>query len=282
MEKPSIRLAFLKNHFIKSRIKWVFALLSGVLSFSLGFVALAGWFLKIPAITSFGSNYIPMAPDTALLFTLFGLILFLYTLLPYNYLVLRSGKIFAIISLIVSISLFYLSYTGNHPKIEHLGLSFAGEFSDAPVGHMSPLTALCFGLSALFLLVFLSQSSKRSKRVTLFAFLLACVTMSVSFSLMIAYLFGSPVMYGGRFIPPALPTSLAFLILTFGFVVISGCLFKTIEKGDVKSGRLPIIYAPVFILLATGVVTAGYLYYKNYERQFRTDVERSTVCCCRS
>ena len=49
----------------------------GVVTLVLGAVALSGWFIGSTRLTSVHPDYIPMAPNTALCFTLLGLLLFL-------------------------------------------------------------------------------------------------------------------------------------------------------------------------------------------------------------
>jgi hypothetical protein len=39
----------------------------------LGFVGLLGWFFNAPLLSSFGANFIPMAPNTSLIFIVLGI-----------------------------------------------------------------------------------------------------------------------------------------------------------------------------------------------------------------
>ena len=55
-----------------NRISNVIAKVCGALAAILGLIALAGWTLELPVLTSFGPGLIPMAPSNALLFVLFG------------------------------------------------------------------------------------------------------------------------------------------------------------------------------------------------------------------
>ena len=48
----------------------------GAAAASLGLIALLGWVLELPFLTSLGQGWIPMAPSIALLFMLFGTAVF--------------------------------------------------------------------------------------------------------------------------------------------------------------------------------------------------------------
>ena len=47
-------------------------LASGIVVATIGLLALLGWFLGLPLLASFKTDYIPMAPSTAALFLLYG------------------------------------------------------------------------------------------------------------------------------------------------------------------------------------------------------------------
>jgi uncharacterized membrane protein len=45
-------------------------------------------------------------------------------------------------------------------------------------------------------------------------------------------------------------------------------------KLDIKENRALYVLVLIFIILAAGIVTTGYLYYRNYKQQYRTQVEQ--------
>ncbi|MCX5647751.1 MAG: hypothetical protein NTX40_06945, partial [Planctomycetota bacterium] len=45
------------------------------------------------------------------------------------------------------------------------------------------------------------------------------------------------------------------------------------EDGS-KARQTPYVLGLIFVILAAGIVTAGYFYYRNYEEQYRAEVER--------
>jgi PAS domain S-box-containing protein len=262
---------------IKARRSHLFAQAIGLLALSaagLGLVALLGWILGLNILASFGTGLIPMAPSTALLFVLFGQALFFRNRLPQNRGVRIMGIATGLIGLATSLLLSYFSSRGIHPHIEHLGILISGTIAGAPVGHMSPLTAICFAVISLSFLAALSSNAGRPKRA-LAAFWSALLVALTSLVFLLAYFLGAPLMYGGGVVPPALSTSLAFLFLALGLLVSASLQVWSFDGQKVAAtSRTTYGFILVFILLASGIVAIGYFYYSNHEKQYRTGIEQ--------
>ena len=245
-----------------------------VLAAGLGFVALLGWIAGLPLLCTFGPGRIPMAPSTALLFLLYGAGALVLTRSPLKRVVQRIGMVVGSMGTLAALLLFFLSYLGIHPEAEHLGIPIVGTVNGAPIGHMSPLTAFCFVLVGLsFLASLLSSSGRRWRAATAFGF--ASLVVLTSVALLLAYLFGSPLLYGSSVIPPALSTSLAFLILGTALLVSSGQ--RTWPRGrlsDTANTRATYVLILIFVLLATGIVAAGYFYFRSYGKSYKVEIER--------
>jgi len=81
-------------------------------------------------------------------------------------------------------------------------------------------------------------------------------------------------MYAGGVIPPSLPTSLAFLFLAVGLFVHAGNQILSYNKiKDAITTRYSYLLFSIFLLMSVGILTGGYLAYRNYERKYRTEVE---------
>jgi len=238
-----------------------------------GLLAIIGWITGYLILSGFGSP-VPMAPSTALLFILFGSAIFSHILNPINRTMRLSGISIGLIGVLAAVLLFFLSYQGIYLDAEHFGIPINGTAAGVPIGHMSPLTAFCFVLVGCSFLALLSSRPSASGRAMM-AFWLACLIMLISCILLIAYLFGAPLLYGGHFIPPALSTSLGFIVLGIALFVLSVSQIRagsaTIEAVDRRIANILIL---VFMILAAGIVSAGYFYYHNYEKQYRTKIEQ--------
>ena len=246
----------------------VFALLAA----AFGFLALLGWVLELPRLTSFGADLMPMAPSTAVLFLLFGAATGLRGRTPLSrrsfWVSVAAGWFGALAALL----LFVLSCLNIHWAVEHLGLNVTGTVGGAPKGHISPVGAFCFLLASVSFLASLSRSAIPRWRVAL-ASGSAGVLLATCFIFLLAYLYGAPLLYGGSFIPPALNTILAFTMLGVA-LLLSAVRSSGPRGGQPKEIAITsYVFLLVFVLLVAGIVAVGYLYYRHYEKQYRTEVE---------
>jgi PAS domain S-box-containing protein len=246
----------------------------GIVAAGFGFLALLGWTLPIPLLASLGPEFIPMAPSTALLFVVLGLATFWRARRPRSRAVQRWSAIVGIAGALVSLALAILSVQGIYLEVEHVGLPITGALNGVPLGHMSPVTALSFLLVSVSFLASRPSDRERTGRL-IAAFALAAVVCLANYVFVLAYFVGLPLLYGGTLIPPALPTSLTFLAL--GLSLAASAQHQTRQPGrpgDATPARLANTFLLVFAALALTIVTVGYLYYRNYENQYRREVER--------
>jgi PAS domain S-box-containing protein len=244
-----------------------------VLVAGIGLVAFLGWILEMPVLASLGSGMIPMAPSTAVLFVLYAVAVFLRAYLPLSRGTYWIGLSVNSAGALVALLLFILSYQGIRLDAEHLGFAIVNTAGEIPKGHMSPVTAVCFLLAALSFLGSLTSSPERPWRATV-AWWLACLLIMISFVLVLAYLYGEPVFYSSPFIPPAAPTSMALMALGIALLGLAGPQARLFHRQIESTTRASYAFILIFIILAAGIVTAGYLSYRSYQKRYRTEVER--------
>ncbi len=245
-----------------------------LLTAGFGLLALLGWLLGMPVLSSFGMGLIQMAPITALLFGLLGSALFLYVRRPESRVTRWIALVIGAFSAFVSLVLLVLSSLGYRLDVEQLGILTSGLLDDTLSGNMSPATAGSFLLaSVLLLLLFLPSGGKRRQAIA--AQGIALLIILVNYVFILAYIIGLPMFYGGNTIPPAAPTNLAFL--AFGAALLARSRTQT-NPSDKPAEALPanISYTIllVFVVLALTIITIGYRYYQNYTRHYRIEVER--------
>jgi PAS domain S-box-containing protein len=246
----------------------------GALAAGAGVVALLGWSSGLLFLASLGSGKIPMAPSTALLFVLYGVATVLRARLP-----LQRGAYWLGVALngagaLVAVLLFFLSYQGIYLEAERLGFAPTGAVSGAPIGHMSPATALGFLVASLSLLASLPPFSNRTWRAIM-AWGFACLLLVASSVLLLAYLYGTPLLYGGSLIPPAASTTLAFAALGIALAALAGPqAWPRGESARAATRPASVLFTTALVLLAAGVITAGYLYFRSYEARYRVEMER--------
>jgi PAS domain S-box-containing protein len=176
----------------------------------IGATALAGWLSGSRALTAFGASYIPMAPNTGVLFLLLGVSLAVLTA-PH-----RHARLFArcavAAALVVAAAHLAEYLVGADLGIDRWAFSTPSEsLGFAPVGRMAFFTALSLVLACPAILV---QSFPRRPRFAgELAGLLAVVVTLIGLVFSLGYLYHAPLLYGSARIPMALPTSVALVLL---------------------------------------------------------------------
>lgn len=240
---------------------------------ALAILACIGWVTNNLLLASFNSAYIPMALSTASLFLLFGIALLIYNNEASSKNILTIARIVNIAGIILSVLFLFLSLNNTRLDVEHLWLATSYDENRFVLGHMSPVTAFCLILIGTSVL--LVQFSSIQKKLRVYGYILSALTVIIAFILILLYIFGVPLFYGGAFIPPALTTS--FSILFFGLAnstIFGTNILFTQEQSDVFDKRTFFTIALLYLVLAVGLLTAGYSYFKSYEANHRREVER--------
>lgn len=225
-----------------------------------GAVSLTGW-LSGERILSDIESTVPMAPSTAILFIVFGFLMILRGFSSGKPGIARIILISGSIASLLSVAFLILSYLGVFLTIERLGVSPLPDVNGIPVGHMSPLTAGCFILTGMALLLPMTTLIGQRTSLTV-SFWTSVALVLISFILLVAYLFGSPLLYNSGFIPPAFTTSVSFLILGIPLLVSNGSIFWTSFSREEDSGvRSLSILSLILLLFTVGLVTTGYFYF---------------------
>jgi hypothetical protein len=181
----------------------------------IGAVALLGWMTGSRTLSAIGRDFIPMAPNTALLVVLLGAGLCAPSKSPwalsYNRVAIALAFLFSasrVAEYLLGINLGVDSWLFSFPS-ESLGL--------APVGKMAFFTALTLMLACIALAGLTVPTRKRyvDEVVRTLGFVVTLVGSVFS----LGYLYDAPLLYGGRSIPMALPTAIAFVILGLSIVI---------------------------------------------------------------
>jgi PAS domain S-box-containing protein len=257
---------------IEKHIVNIFIKVCSLLVAIMGILAIVGWILDIPQLASFDPCLIPMALSTAVLFVTFGLIIFFHNQLPSSRIMFRVELVISSIGILVALLVLYFSLNGIRPDIEHLGMKMNGVFDKSVAGHMSPVTAFCFILVSLsFLIIRAKPGQKKQIKISL---ILAAIVFVISIIILLSYLLGTPLLYEGSFIPPALTTYIAFLFLVTALLLISALkIWSQEERSDVLSTRYTYILVLVFTIITVSIMTVGYSYYKSYEKQYLSGIK---------
>src|ERR1039457_301635 len=220
-------------------------------------LALIGWMFDILILASGAKSYIPMAPSTAVFFMILGGALLLSLRMPElrsaRLILLVSALFVALVSLVILID--YLSEAFN-PNLEGLIPIEPGTFGSISTGRMSPISAANFIVDGLSLLLFTIYSPK-NLRARGAATLLCAVVTAIGGVMLLGYLHGSPLLYGGSIIPVSLPTAFSFFALGIGQISVF-CADSPLIFGDSIRSRLMRAFLPItaVIVIIHGVLDA--------------------------
>jgi hypothetical protein len=189
------------------------SIVCALLTCALGALTLVGWVAGIEALASIRRNYIPMAPSTALGFAILGTIMLLRQgrLLPR-----RVADILLLVVAIVAAAKLFELVSGASLGLDELLVADPAMFGAVKKGRMSPITALNFLLMCTAIFTLLRDGWRT------WAGWIAVAGIGINFVVVLGYLHGSPLLYGGRFVPVALPTALAFFLLGVSVIAAAG------------------------------------------------------------
>ncbi len=212
-------------------------------------MAVAGWLIHKPILASLRSEYIPMAPATALVFlAVCGI-----WLIQKKFYYLSRVRVFIQLILVGMFLLVLLLatryFTGLGPDLEQLLSPNPPLFGQILSARMSPLTALGFlvAIPAFFLLTIINPGY-RTKSVSA---ILSLIVFSLNGIYYLGYLFRAPLFYGGRFIPIALTSVLAFLFLSLALMLSAGQTTWPVRSfvGSSIKARLMRVFIPVSFVI---------------------------------
>ncbi|WP_395746933.1 PP2C family protein-serine/threonine phosphatase [Prosthecobacter sp.] len=235
---------------IYRRISFLCALMTGVL----GMLTLIGWISGLEVLASIRQTYIPMAPSTALAFTLLGLVMLLRERPQFRRPV--ALLLLTVVGIVSGGKLFEF-FSGVSLGVEEWLVADPAMFGSVRTGRMSPITALNFLLICVAILALLKV------KLQLWAGPLAAVVLATSSVVVLGYLHGTPLLYGGAIIPVALPTAAAFILLGSSIIAAVGaeCWPFRNWQGDSTRALLLRWFLPAVVLvaLAEGLLRTHYI-----------------------
>ncbi|MGD0283585.1 MAG: GAF domain-containing protein [Dissulfurispiraceae bacterium] len=149
-------------------------------------------------------------------------------------------------------------FLGKQFEVEYREIQPHVYYAQVPVGHMSPITATNFLVAALgvLFLVFSDKGKQRFKHVAAF---MAMAVVITGFVIILGYLHGTPLLYGGTIIPVALTTAISFMLTGVGLITAAGphVLPVRVFAGPTVSNRLMRTFLPA---ITTFVLIDGLAY----------------------
>ncbi len=175
------------------------------LALALGALTLIGWTTGLEALASMRAKYIPMAPSTALAFTILSAAILAQSGKWRARPALTLGGV-ALVGLLAVAKLGEFFWNTSF-DLERWLIADPALFGSVQKGRMSPITAANFLISAGGV-AGLMRAGWRP-----WAGRAAALVQLTGMVIVLGYLFGTPLLYGATIIPVALPTAAAFLCL---------------------------------------------------------------------
>jgi PAS domain S-box-containing protein len=176
--------------------------------------ALVGWFSGSVALRGIKPTYVPMAPNTALVFIALGALLATFARNSRGFLI--AARVAAILPIILVGARFSEYLFGIDLKADRWIFNFPAErLGLAPVGKMAFFTSATFLLFSSALLLITWPNHRWTNSV---AKVLAVIVAFMGSAFSLGYVYGAPLLYGGQSIPMALNTALAFVIGGLGLL----------------------------------------------------------------
>jgi len=199
---------------VKSQVLKPVSLLS-ILIFFISTITLVAYVLGNWRLISFGQDYIPMAPLTAILFIILSIIFIIHSNSQNStrwWIVVIGSFLLFIISTVSLIQGFFPQLPDLNTLVFHVTDAIAG----IPVGRISPVTAGIFLLFSLSIWMGLSVDTRILESSALIAVLISIFGLSV----VVGYWYQTPFLYGGTDVPVALTSGIGFLIGGYALVLL--------------------------------------------------------------
>ena len=226
-----------------SRSLRVVALACASLTVVLGLMTFIGWISAMPLLASVRAKYIPMAPSTALCFSLIGSGLLIHLLRPAWRWIPRVA---AGLVLVMAIAKLVEIIGGFKFGIDAWFVRNPGLFGAVPTGRMAPLTALTFVFTAAGLLALTGKHAGKSAGAA------GALVTVIGAVVLAGYAYGTPLLYGGTIIPVALSTACGFFLSGVSIMTAAGVTGWPLRVflGDSTRALLLRSFVPVVIAAA--------------------------------
>lgn len=204
-----------------------------------------GWISGLSLLASVRARYIPMAPSTALCFSLLGIGIVLHLQRP----ALRwLPRLLAGVVLVFAVAKLVEFLSGLHFGIDAWFVRNPEMFGEVPTGRMGPMTALDFAFTALGLIA-LTRSS-----VSRWAGTLGALATIISAVVLVGYWYGTPLLYDGAIIPVALSTAWGFFLCGSAIVAATGADAWPLRSFLGDSTRAVLLRAFVPVIIAAALI----------------------------
>ncbi len=241
------------------------AILGAIISSITAVLGLIGYIPGFGVLGSVQEEFIPMAPSTAISFLILNILILI---LPYINWKRRNTIIGCFLALLVSffgILETLDGFLGTDLNLENLLIPSAGTLGAIPIARMSPSTGAVFFIGGLatFSLIYIRFKKISNPKLMNLAGILGALTMVVALIFLLAYIYGTPLLYGqGSLVPMALTTAFGFLMLGVGLFASSdktSIPLRFIAQPNTYAQLLRIFFPLSIIAVLTGSLVTFFI-----------------------
>ncbi len=224
----------------------------------MGVLSLFGWAFNIQwLIGVWKSGYFPIAPATSICFIVFGIVI-ISGICHKEYKFRRWLLTWLIVFVsIYSVLVFLVSFLKIDFAFNEILFPAESLSTKLPINRMSPYTGILFFLCGISLL--LKVYFHREKIVLHIVSGVGSLVGFAGFVGLLGYLFGTPLLYSGDFIPLSVNTAIGFLLMGTSLVCLGGSntFFARHFSGMASSAIVLRIFLPIIIL---GILTEAMVF----------------------
>ncbi|MDQ1266922.1 MAG: transporter substrate-binding protein, partial [Bacteroidota bacterium] len=219
-------------------------IICGAITVLAGLIVIIGYIFGDYFLEFVGKNYVPMADETAFSFLIIGTVLIFFgknrNEPGLRYILFGSAAILALMGILT-----LADAASNHIyNISDFLFNYKQKINNIPIGKMSSITAVCFLLQGISLLLL---GLKKVRFSTIFSL----IVLIGGYIILIAYWFGVPYFYREGFIPIALSTAIFMLVSATGLLFAAGreSFPLRLFLGESTQARLMRGFMPVILLI---------------------------------
>lgn len=214
----------------------------------LGVIEIFAYIFDQRLLLSFNEHFIPIAPDTAIIFIVLGSLFNLRTKNSHNNFLQNTAialfgtiAIYTILKILEALINVDLTFS----KILLPSTEFLGTIQ---LKRISPITSLIILLASISGIISYSPVLKNTYKN--FSAYLGTAVLISGFTITTAYTLGTPIFYIGSFIPVALPTAIGLTFLGAGIVALTGekSVINRLYTGKTIKSLLIRSFIPIIIV----------------------------------
>lgn len=205
-------------------MRWNISLIGGLLAILICLMGLTGLYFDITFFSSILPGYKSISIGTSLIWITLASVLVVYKSSIFPDRVLLSLRIITIIIAIYNLIDCVFDLFGRETLYEEITISALQPFFAQTLTPISPITSCILVLASISIYTLLTSRTTGAKTNQYLAVtgIIGCIISTISFTVIISYIYGSPLLYNSVIIPISAPSGLAAFLMGISMIFASG------------------------------------------------------------